>query len=150
MNTKMIEDYSRCLKVVESYLYDNYRIEVYFDKDLDDAYYHNGPEIDEDDYITINSKRPKEWQLYALLHEAGHIMLREDTQAYLQRFPKVTHPTLIIAKRIDILREEVFAWENAQKLANMLDIKLNTPSFERQRTNALMKYVRWVENPKQF
>lgn len=145
--TKEFEDY---LETIQSYLYAIYKIEVYFDRSHDDAYYHEGYEIQEDDFITINKRRPKEWQVYALLHEAGHVLLRDETDKYISRFPKINHPTLTIAKRIDTLREEVLAWERAKMLAEELSIEIDPVSFGRQRTNALMKYSKWVVNPKDY
>ena len=131
-------------------MYTFYGIEVYFDRSYEDAYYHDGPEIHEDDYITINKRRPKEWQVHALLHEAGHIILREETEKYIARFPKALHPTLTIARRIDTLREEVLAWERGKMLADELQIEINAATFHRQRTNALMKYSKWVVSPKDY
>ena len=142
---KKTKKYDEYLELIQSYLYTFYGIEVYFDRSYEDAYYHDGPEIHEDDYITINKRRPKEWQVHALLHEAGHIILREETEKYIARFP-----TLTIARRIDTLREEVLAWERGRMLADELQIEINAATFHRQRTNALMKYSKWVVSPKDY
>lgn len=147
---KKTKKYDEYLELIQSYLYTFYGIEVYFDRSYEDAYYHDGPEIHEDDYITINKRRPKEWQVHALLHEAGHIILREETEKYIARFPKALHPTLTIARRIDTLREEVLAWERGKMLADELQIEINAATFHRQRTNALMKYSKWVVSPKDY
>lgn len=147
---KKTKKYDEYLELIQSYLYTFYGIEVYFDRSYEDAYYHDGPEIHEDDYITINKRRPKEWQVHALLHEAGHIILREETEKYVARFPKALHPTLTIARRIDTLREEVLAWERGKMLADELQIEINAATFHRQRTNALMKYSKWVVSPKDY
>ena len=147
---KKTKKYDHYLDLIQSYLHAFYKIEVYFDRTCEDAYHHDGPEIHEYDYVTINKRRPKEWQVYALLHEAGHIILREQTEKYINRFPKAAHPTLTIARRIDTLREEVLAWERGKMLADELQIDVDPIKFHRQRTNALMKYSKWVVNPEEY
>ena len=123
---------------LESYIYDLYGILVFFDEDSEDAYYHNTNQIDEDDFITINTSQPKLHQLYSLLHEAGHLALRHQESKYALRF--IQDPNY---SKIDTLREEVLAWDLAQDIAMLLNIEIDIKSFSDQRADALTKYAFW-------
>jgi len=46
--------------------------------------------------------------------------------------------------RIDILREEVLAWESGRELAEALGIQIEGPWWSKHRNDALKSYVEWV------
>jgi len=120
----------RAIECVEAYLMDSFNVVVDFDEFGQNEYW-----ID-DRVITINNSDSPREQLYILLHEAGHVILREKND-----FDEIC--TKIESDRIEVLKEEVFAWEEARKLAKELCIPLDNEWVSNYR-KALRKYARWV------
>ena len=119
------------ISAVESYLVEAYDVVVDYDPMGLDEYW-----ID-DNVITINTLKDKQHQLFVLLHEAGHVVLRSRDD-FDEMFPGIK------TSRVEVLKEELMAWEEARKLADKLSINLgdNWNTHVRQ---AIMKYVRWVQ-----
>ncbi len=118
------------LSSVEAFLGDVYGVVVDYDPMGMDEYW-----ID-DKVITINDMKTMEHQLFVLLHEAGHVILRNDKD-FDKMFPDSR------TSRVEILKEEVLAWEEARKLASCLQIPLGK-EWEIHVRQAIMKYVHWV------
>ena len=118
------------LSSVEAFLGDVYNVVVDYDPMGMDEYW-----ID-DGVITINDMRDLEHQLYVLLHEAGHVILRESPD-FNEMFPSSS------TCKIETLKEEIMAWEEARKLAGALQIPLNK-KWQVHVRQAIMKYVHWV------
>lgn len=115
---------------VEVFLADSYDVVVDYDPMGMDEYW-----ID-DKVVTINDTKPARKQLFVLLHEAGHVILRHSKE-FEDMFPG--SKTI----KIEILKEEVAAWEEARKLANRLRIPLGN-AWNIHVRQAIMKYVHWV------
>lgn len=126
MTTEKIEQDLSC---VEAYLLDYYDVVVDFDVLGLDEYWI------EDKTVTINNSKDEKHQLFVLLHETGHVILR-DREDFNEAFPDVEH------ERIEILKEEVMAWEEARKLAKKLDIELGTEWILNYR-ESLKRYASW-------
>jgi Zn-dependent peptidase ImmA (M78 family) len=121
------EDYIASVEVFLSEVYD---VAVDFDPLGMDEYW-----ID-DQLITINDMKTVQHQLFVLLHEAGHVVLRNNPD-FDKMFPGSN------TSKIEILKEEVMAWEEARKLASQLNIPLDKDWAIHVR-QAIMKYVHWV------
>lgn len=119
-----------CLASVESFLVDIYDVVVDYDPLGMDEYW-----ID-DKVITINDTKTLRQQLFVLLHEAGHVILRSNPD-FDEMFPGSK------TSKIEILKEEVIAWEEARKLAGKLQIPLGK-DWEIHVRQAIMKYIHWV------
>ena len=119
------------ISAVESYLVDAYDVVVDYDPMGLDEYW-----ID-DNVITINTLKDKQHQLFVLLHEAGHVVLRSRDD-FEEMFPGIE------TSRVEVLKEEIMAWEEARKLANNLSIDLGE-QWNAHVRQAIMKYVRWVQ-----
>ena len=115
---------------VEAYLSDVHNVVVDYDPMGLDEYWI------EDRVITINDMRDLQYQLYVLLHEAGHVILRSK-EDFDSMFPDSK------TSKIEILKEEVMAWEEARKLAKSLQIPLGK-EWQIHVRQAIMKYVHWV------
>ncbi len=122
-----IEDY---MSSIESFLSDIYDVVVDYDPLGMDEYW-----ID-DRVVTINDTKSLQHQLFVLLHEAGHVILRNQDD-FDKMFPGSK------TSKIEILKEEVHAWEEARKLAAKLQIPLGK-DWEIHVRQAIMKYVHWV------
>ncbi len=119
------------ISAVESYLVEAYDVVVDYDPMGLDEYW-----ID-DNVITINTLKDKQHQLFVLLHEAGHVVLRSRDD-FDEMFPGIK------TSRVEVLKEEIMAWEEARKLANKLSINLGD-HWNTHVRQAIMKYVRWVQ-----
>lgn len=128
---------------VEWYLMDEYDVYVSFDNDGVDEYWFN-PDTDDDDpgVISINNTKAPAQQLYTLLHESGHVSLRVAPQSFRSVFPSPDRGT--ISGRLEILREEVLAWDRAEWVAKQLGIPLDRVRWRESYISALGKYARWV------
>lgn len=122
-----IESY---MSSVESFLGDIYEVVVDYDPMGMDEYW-----ID-DKVITINDMKDARHQLFVLLHEAGHVILRHKEE-FDKMFPGCK------TSKVEILKEEVMAWEEARKLAGTLQIPLGK-EWDIHVRQAIMKYVHWV------
>ncbi len=118
------------LASVEAFLSEVYDVVVDFDPLGMDEYW-----ID-DRLITINDMKSIQHQLFVLLQEAGHVVLRNNPD-FDKMFPGSK------TSKVEILKEEVQAWEEARKLAEKLQIPLGR-DWEVHVRQAIMKYVHWV------
>jgi len=125
----MIKEKISC---VEAFLIDCHDVFVDFDSNGLDEYWVDNKTI------TIDSSKNQRHQLRVLLHEAGHAILR-DKEDFSQICPDVEK------ERIETLKEEVLAWEEARKLANNLNIDLGREWILNYR-DSLYKYAEWVVN----
>jgi Zn-dependent peptidase ImmA (M78 family) len=127
---------------LEWFLLDRYDVHVSFEEDGMDEYWFD-PEAFNDDkgLISIDSSRDLEHQLFVLLHEAGHVVLRSDDGGFNKRFPDSQRDTF--EGRIEILKEEVIAWDEALKIAECLGIDVNLDTWKKNYRSALGKYINW-------
>lgn len=115
---------------VEVFLSEKYGVVVDYDPMGMDEYW-----ID-DKVVTINDMKDLQHQLFVLLHESGHVILRNNPE-FDKMFPGSK------TSKIEILKEEVMAWEEARKLAAKLGIPLGK-EWQIHVRQAIMKYVHWV------
>ena len=118
------------LASVEIFLGEVYGVVVDFDPLGMDEFW-----ID-DKVITINDTQSPRKQLFVLLHEAGHVILRSNSE-FSEMFPGAE------TSKIEILKEEVMAWEEARKLANKLEIPMGK-DWDVHVRQSIMRYVNWV------
>jgi len=137
--------YKEDLEHLEWYLMEEYDVHVSFEEDGMDEYWFD-PDNFEDDkgLISIDSSRDLEHQLFVLLHEAGHVILRFDKESFERRFPDSDRDNL--EGRIEILKEEVMAWDEAIKVAETLGININMDNWKRNYRSALERYINWSLN----
>ena len=128
---------------VEWYLIDKYDVYVSFDSDGADEYWFDPGDIEDDPgVISINNSRSITEQLHTLLHESGHVALRVKPEDFRSAFPIPDRET--VKGRIEILREEVLAWDQAEFIAQSLNISLDRESWGASYADALERYVKWI------
>jgi len=129
---------------VENFLYQEYEIQVDYAQDNDNAYYQDLS------LIEINTRQNFKCRLHTLLHEAGHVILRlgPDPTEFKTNFPFMRDRSAMKREdkfhRIDVMREEVLAWEKGRDIARMLDITIDEKKWSKHRQEALAAYVEWV------
>ena len=139
-------DILEAISRVENYLYEKYSVEVHYEPGADNAYY------DSLERIEIDSYQNYLYRLYTLLHEAGHVLVRHGLRSpystFELRFPNMKFADRSsrgnLSHRIDVLREEVLAWEAAATIAEMLDIKVDNSKLDTHRNKCIKSYVDWI------
>ncbi len=140
-----MESYQEDIDSVLFFLTEELEVDVIFANDEPNAYWNSDRGV-----VSISTKQSKRLQLYTVLHEAGHAILRAG-EFYDERFPYGDkHHNKSIARRIDVLREEVMAWDEGEKLAFSLGIKLDLKLWHNFIKKNLFDYVRWAYDPKAF
>ena len=140
-----VNEFQEDIDTVLYFLTEEMGVDVIFDINEPNAYWQN-----EQGAISISTKQSKRLQLYTILHEAGHAIIRAG-EHYSERFPygeKFENKS--IARRVDVIREEVMAWDEGEKLAFSLGIKLDLKLWHNFVKKNLFDYVRWAYDPKAF
>lgn len=107
----------------------------------------NGLYEQKDKQVVLNSKLHPQRALHISLHECGHIIIGNPKHTerygmgYSHATAKITDPK---TNRIDILDEELGAWDRGKKLARKLGIKLDQKAYHHDRDTNVITYVRWV------
>ncbi len=133
------------IDAITYFLQEKMDIDVIFGPDEPNAYWRS-----EYAAISVNTKQRKRLQLYSLLHEAGHAIVRSN-EKYEQFFPfGEKRESKSISRRVDVMREEVLAWEEGRELAISLGITLDLKLWHNFVKKNLFDYVRWAYDPVQF
>lgn len=125
-----------------------YGLPVVFERNGETALFHAKRSIVEGDFIIVDNRVTLERQLYLLLHETGHVLLRECEVEHERRYPAAVlkGKRVTRAHKIDILREEVMAWEKGLEIASDFQIPINDKLWHSMVTSALYKYLQWSTN----
>ena len=95
-------------------------------------------------------KPSKSW-VFTMLHELGHAINRSK-KSFSYKSWRISElgESITVDKvaTVQIMREEIEAWETGLKLAKKLSIEINRKEFDRYASNCLMKYMK--ELPKQY
>jgi hypothetical protein len=101
--------------------------------------------------IILNSRLNIDDRLYSLLHECGHIVQSFDTKFY-ECYPKAqkTWSSFDVNAReeksnvafVDVLGEELNAWERAYRIARSLDILIDEKRWMIIRSKNIVSYAR--------
>jgi len=110
--------------------------------------------------VSINSRLTPQSRLAALLHECGHVDVlhkrlknrrKPVAGATLRQWGSTVNPEGMrrMRVRINVVTEEIEAWDRGEAIAKRLKIRYNKKSFDRARTRALMTYFRWTAGARQ-
>ncbi len=137
------EVYTEDMLAVEAYLQEELGVDVTFGEDEPNAYWEDGGE----GFVSINTKQSKRLQLYSLLHEAGHAIVR-NKEDYDKLYPYgKKYKNKSISRRVDVLREEVVAWNEGERLSQRLSIVLDYSLWHNFMKKNLFEYSRWIQDP---
>jgi len=130
------EFYRFCLFKTEEVL-NNDAIDVEFNGKGGSYYFYK------ENLVVISTKQSLETQAYCLLHEAGHHFLRKsDSPKWVK---KSLQDCTRKFDRVNVVREEVLAWEKAESIAKELNL---WESFDKIRWDKYVKeqlydYMKW-------
>lgn len=103
--------------------------------------------------ITVNTRQGIEKQLYSLLHECGHILVRKNNKSFAQDYPNQHKAEAYPSQRryekskqykTDVIMEEVEAWRRGYKLAKRLNININKKNYDNLARECLYSYIKWA------
>lgn len=140
------EQLKRDIDKVAIWLHDKYGVDVYIDSDGENDYDH------ETKLVTISSRTNLYVRLHTLLHEAGHVVLRSDPWTYRCWYSKsgMSSRSWSLHHRVDVVREEVAAWDIGSEIAEDLGIRLEIERYLEHSRKALLTYIKWVTRPRSF
>jgi hypothetical protein len=107
-------------------------IDVVFDDDELGAYYHDAG------IIGVNTNETLQEQLYVLLHEAGHAILKIEHKKYLETCDET------LQGKLSLLREEMEAWKEGKTLAEDMGIPINEGTWAMFCKQNLEDYIEWA------
>ena len=107
-------------------------IDVVFEGEELGAYYHDAK------IIGINTNDSLQEQLYVLLHEAGHAILKIEHKKYLETRDET------LQSKLSLLREEMEAWKEGRTLAERMGIGINEGSWDMFCKQNLEDYIEWA------
>tara|TARA_R110000824_G_scaffold190043_1_gene371453 strand:+ start:317 stop:703 length:387 start_codon:yes stop_codon:yes gene_type:complete len=117
---------------VVAHLKIEHNIDVVFDDEELGAYYHDAK------IIGINAGEPLQEQLYILLHEAGHAILKIEHRKYLDTCDQT------LQGKLSLLREEMEAWKEGRTLAERMGIGINEGAWAMFCKQNLEDYIEWA------
>jgi len=99
--------------------------------------------------VTIDSTLQKSTMLHSILHEAGHVSLfsRED---YLEKYKdgyirnSTGGNTKSLKHRIDVIGEELAAWDEGELIARKLNIDIDIDKYRAERNRSMKTYLLWA------
>jgi len=137
------EAHTEDILAVEFYLLEELGVDVAFGEDEPNAFW----EDDHEGFVSINTKQSKRLQLYSFLHEAGHAIIRS-RENYDKLYPYgKKYKNKSISRRIDVLREEIEAWNEGERLSQRLSIVLDYSLWHNFMKKNLFEYSKWVQDP---
>jgi hypothetical protein len=138
--------YQQDIDTVEIFLVEVLDVNVVFGDDEPNAYWKpNGHAC-----VSVSTKQRKRLQLYSILHEAGHALIRSG-ERYSTLYPYGgKEKSKTISRRVDVVREEVAAWDEGEKLAMKLGIKLDHHLWHNFYKKHLFEYIKWAIDPDDY
>lgn len=102
-----------------------------------------------DKIVYISTRFNSEIQLYGLLHECGHLLIRKNKSRYNKTYPVTKNYTQSIHKgiakskryQVDIIAEEIDAWRVGKNLAKRLKIGINEDNYNSEMGKYVYYYV---------
>ena len=104
-----------------------------------------------DKSISISTRQGPENQLYALLHECGHLILQNNENLYNKKYPSsakmaTCNSNLRLERssryKVDVLTEEIDAWRKGKDLAKRLEIYIDEDRYYLLMSKCVYSYIK--------
>ena len=101
--------------------------------------------------ISINTRQSRENQLYALLHECGHLILQNNDDLYNAKYPSSAKMAYCTNNKrlesspkykVDVMAEEIDAWRKGKDLAKRLGVYVDEDNYYSISTKCLYTYIK--------
>lgn len=106
--------------------------------------------------IIINKRKNVTGKLHTLLHECGHFLIEQakekNTRVYNVKFGNGyeffddSKKNKTVTHKIDVLSEEIEAWNRGYSLALRLNLNLDKESFDKDKASAIKTYAFWASH----
>jgi len=99
--------------------------------------------------VTIDSTLSKSAMLHSILHEAGHINLFS-REGYVEKYKDgyirnaTGENTRSLKHRIDVIGEELAAWDEGESIARDLSIDIDVDRYRAERNRSMKTYLLWA------
>lgn len=106
--------------------------------------------------IIINKNKSTTGKLHTLLHECGHFLIdqakEKNTTVYNAKFGNGyeffddNKKNKTVTHKIDVLSEEIEAWNRGYSLALRLNLNIDKESFDKDKASAVKTYAFWASH----
>ncbi len=120
-----------------------YKTKIILDKGIEDRFEPS------ENTIYINSRNHPETKYYTLLHEAGHLLIDKNWQAFDRDNPMYSVSTdnrvsKSKAYRVSLVAEEIEAWKRGRRLAKRMGHQINEKKYDKHIADNVMTYIEWA------
>ena len=100
--------------------------------------------------IAVNTRQNIYSRYYSLLHETGHYLLRQKADFSTKYLVDHSFGSKNKDTRIDVLREEVAAWDTALQFAEDNQYQFDKDKWNHYSKKFIYQYALWTVNPQRF
>lgn len=119
-------------------------LKITFSSEGDNAFY---PILNE---ISVNTRQNVYSKYYSLLHEVGHYLMRQRADFSTKYLVDHTFGSKNKSSRIDVLREEIVAWDTALQFAEDNEFQIDKKKWDHYSKKFIFQYALWTVNPQRF
>ena len=119
-------------------------VTVKFNSEGENAFY------PESKIISINTRQNLKSRYYSMLHEVGHYLLRQENDFSTKYLMDHSYSSRNKSGRIDVLREEVAAWDKAFEFVKENEYPYEKEKWDFYSKKFIYQYAMWVVNPSKF
>ena len=105
----------------------------------------------EEKIVQIDSRQHAESRFYTLLHEAGHVLIRQGWKQFHADHPMYASSgdgrnVRCRAYRVSLVAEECEAWKRGRRLAKRLGLFVYDKKYDQISIECLMSHIQWAAN----
>ena len=119
-------------------------VTVKFNSEGENAYF------PEPNIISVNTRQNMKSRYYSMLHEVGHYLLRQEADFSTKYLLDHSFSNRSKDKRIDVLREEIAAWDKAYSFIQENNYPFEKDKWDFYSKKFIYQYAMWVVNPSRF
>lgn len=141
-----MKNFEDCLNTIQGWL-DDEGVFLAFHEEMSGHYFVTWNEELQGPAIIISKQSPEEIQLYSLLHEMGHYLLRKNSRE--DKWNESNDDFESERGRIDLAREEVLAWEQAEDVAKQMSVwnSIDATKWDEHVRECLIDYMKFAVDP---
>ena len=141
-----MKNFEDCLNTIQGWL-DDEGVFLAFHEEMSGHYFVTWNEELQGPAIIISKQSPEEIQLYSLLHEMGHYLLRKNSRE--DKWNESNDDFESERGRIDLAREEVLAWEQAEDVAKQMSVwnSIDATKWDEHVRECLFDYMKFAVDP---
>lgn len=141
-----MKNFEDCLETIQEWL-DDEGVFLAFHEDTSGHYFVTWNEELQAPVILISKQSTEEIQLYSLLHEMGHYLVRKDSRE--NKWNESNDDFESERGRVDLAREEVLAWEQAEDVAKQMSVwnSIDAIKWDEYVRECLIDYMKFAADP---